>query len=112
MEKNISDFIDFSSEIQVPISYKTEYNPSEILPIPPKKINLDYWDYMKMSWDKLKELTSNSNNDKIQDIRKWNWPSYKQRSALCIYLASKGKFDDYTYLSERLYKDDILDTSE
>jgi hypothetical protein len=60
-----------------------------------------YWNYKKLTDDKLKKLTKDSTSERIQNIRNVDYRlTYKQRQALCIYLASDGKFDDYTYFTE------------
>jgi len=60
-----------------------------------------YWNYMTLTDERLKELTEGSTNSKIQDIRSRDYRlTAKQRQALCIYLDSNGKYDDYRYFTE------------
>lgn len=98
--KNIKDLIDTSDEIIQPLP-KCIYDPSEVLPTP-KKIDssfLDFWDYYRMSEKELRELTKDSKNEKIQDIRNKDYKlTKKQMMCLAIYLASKGKDNNYEYL--------------
>jgi hypothetical protein len=57
-----------------------------------------FWDYNKLPDKKLKELVKDSPNEKIQSICSYKRLSPKQVMCLAIYLDSKGKYDDYSYL--------------
>jgi hypothetical protein len=57
-----------------------------------------FWDYITLPDKKLKELTQDSENNKIQNIRSFKKLSKKQRIVLAIYITSNGEWDDYQYL--------------
>jgi hypothetical protein len=66
-----------------------------------QKAGFTFWNYLKLSDKELKELTEDSLNPKIQDIRSRDYTLTKnQRRALCIHIDSNGKFDDYRYFTE------------